>query len=100
MSDADGTTPPAPETPPEETPPVEIHKPKLIHNLREFLKEVGIIVLGVSIALAGEQAVEHWRAHQQYLADRQAMRTELALGITNISRRNGFASCIALRLDD
>jgi len=79
---------------------MDIHKPKPMLNWREFLKEVGIIVLGVSIALAGEQAVEHWRAHRQYLADRQAMRTELALGITNISRRNGFASCIARRLDD
>ena len=36
---------------------MDIHKPKPIRNWREFLKEVGIIVLGVSIALAGEQAV-------------------------------------------
>jgi len=36
---------------------MEIHKPKPIHNWREFLKEVGIIVLGVGIALAAEQAV-------------------------------------------
>jgi imidazolonepropionase-like amidohydrolase len=35
---------------------MEIHKPKPIHNWREFLKEVGIIVLGVSIAVVAEQA--------------------------------------------
>jgi hypothetical protein len=42
---------------------MEIHKPKPIHSWREFLKEVGIIVLGVSIALSAEQVVEtfHWK---------------------------------------
>lgn len=42
---------------------VEIHKPKPFHNWREFAGEVGIIVLGVLIALSAEQFVEslHWR---------------------------------------
>lgn len=38
---------------------MEVHKPKHpIHGLRELLKEIGIIVLGVLIALGAEQAVE------------------------------------------
>jgi hypothetical protein len=43
---------------------MEVHRPKPIHHWREFVKEVGIIVLGVLIALAAEQAVEwlSWRA--------------------------------------
>jgi len=43
---------------------VEIHKPNPIHSFREFLGEVGIIVLGVLIALGAEQTAEalHWRA--------------------------------------
>ena len=44
---------------------MEVHRPKLpIHGWREFLKEVGIIVLGVLIALGAEQSVEWlgWRA--------------------------------------
>lgn len=43
---------------------MEVHRPKPIHRWREFLKEVGIIVLGVLIALAAEQSVEwlNWRA--------------------------------------
>ena len=44
---------------------MEVHRPKQpIHGWREFLKEVGIIVLGVLIALGAEQAVEwvSWRA--------------------------------------
>jgi len=41
---------------------MDIHKPKAVANLKEFLAEVGIIVLGVLIALGSEQAVEalHW----------------------------------------
>jgi len=42
---------------------VEVHhKPKPVHGWREFLKEYGIIVLGVLTALGAEQAVEgiHW----------------------------------------
>lgn len=42
---------------------MHFHMPKLPHSVREFLGEVGIIVIGVTIALAAEQAIEalHWR---------------------------------------
>jgi hypothetical protein len=42
---------------------MDLHKPKPWHGLREFLKEIGTIVIGVLIALGAEQAVEwlHWR---------------------------------------
>ena len=57
---------------------MDIHKPKPWHGGREFLQEVGTIVLGVLIALAMEQAAEwaHWR---QKIADlRVSMTAELA----------------------
>jgi hypothetical protein len=56
---------------------MEVHKPHPIHSLREFLKEVGIIVLGVVIALAAEQAVEaiHW--HKKVSEAAESMRLEL-----------------------
>jgi hypothetical protein len=78
---------------------MEIHKPKPIHNWREFLKEVGIIVLGVSIALAAEQAVEyvHWR--NQVQAARQALVQELARNMRNGASRVVMASCAEERLD-
>jgi len=44
---------------------MDIHKPKPIRNWREFFKEVGIIVLGVCIALAAEQGVEALRHRAQ-----------------------------------
>ena len=41
---------------------MHFHLPKPLHGWREFLGEVGIIVVGVLIALAAEQVVEafHW----------------------------------------
>ena len=42
---------------------MDIHLPKVPHSWRELAKEIAIIVVGVLIALSGEQAVEsfHWR---------------------------------------
>jgi hypothetical protein len=42
---------------------MHFHLPKPLHGWREFAGEVGIIVIGVGIALAAEQALEanHWR---------------------------------------
>ena len=41
---------------------MEIHKPKPVHSWGELLREVGVIAIGIVIALLGEQAVEalHW----------------------------------------
>jgi hypothetical protein len=42
---------------------MHFHLPKPLHGWREFAGEVGIIVIGVLIALGAEQVVEtlHWR---------------------------------------
>lgn len=57
---------------------VEIHKPKPWRGWRELLKEIGTIVIGVLIALAGEQLVEHFRHAEQARLAEDAMRLELA----------------------
>ncbi|TPG15452.1 hypothetical protein [Sphingomonas oligophenolica] len=57
---------------------VEIHKPKPVHNSREFLGEVAIIVLGVLIALTGEQLVEAWHWHETVDVVRTSLMGELA----------------------
>src|SRR5579872_3806991 len=56
---------------------VEIHKPKAVHNWRELLTEIGVIVIGVLLALGAEQTVEalHWQAKVRDVQD--AMRQEL-----------------------
>ena len=71
--------PPAPTEPViTEHPPMEIHKPKPFHNFREFLGEIGIIVIGVLIALGAEQFIDamHWR--EKIDRSEAAMRLELA----------------------
>ena len=88
-----------PESPPQEEPPVEIHKAKPVHNLREFLTELGIIVLGVCIALAAEQAVEwlHWR-HQLDQA-REVLAAELSNNVAAGAERVVRERCLEERLD-
>ncbi|WP_095011727.1 hypothetical protein [Tsuneonella mangrovi] len=56
---------------------MEIHKPKPFHNWREFLKEYGIIVLGVLTALALEQAVESWHWRHEVEVAEASMEHEL-----------------------
>jgi len=57
---------------------MQAHLPRPLHGWRAFLGEVGIIVLGVLIALAAGQVAERFhRADQARLAER-AMRLELA----------------------
>jgi hypothetical protein len=79
---------------------MDIHKPKPWHGWREFLKEYGIIVLGVLTALGAEQFVEalHWR-HE--VADtREALDRELADDRTRLERMRSQDACYLRRLDD
>jgi hypothetical protein len=54
------------------------HMPKPLHGWREFAGEVGIIVLGVLIALSAEQLAETFQWHLRVRDAESAMRTELA----------------------
>ena len=57
---------------------MHFHLPKPLHGWREFLGEVGIIVLGVLIALALEQLVDAWQWREKVGRAEDAMRIELA----------------------
>jgi hypothetical protein len=56
---------------------MDIHKAKPVHGLKELAKEVGIIVIGVLIALGAEQSVDvlHWKKKVHEASE--AMRLEL-----------------------
>jgi hypothetical protein len=57
---------------------MDIHKPKPWRGLREFLKEIGTIVVGVLIALGAEQTVE-WLHRQHEVGEaREVLREEMA----------------------
>jgi hypothetical protein len=79
---------------------VDIHKPKAVHGLREFASEIGVIVCGVLIALAGEQAVEtlHWRHKIHQTED--ALRLELVQdNAPQAYIRMATAPCLDQQLD-
>ena len=59
---------------------MEIHRPHLTHNWREFLKEYGIIVLGVLTALLAEQAVQSFEWRHKVEAAIADMDNELSIG--------------------
>lgn len=56
---------------------MEVHRPKPAHGWRTFLGEVGIIVLGVLIALVAEQAVRALEWRHKVHAAQAAMAAEL-----------------------
>jgi hypothetical protein len=57
---------------------MHVHLPKPLHGWRAFVGEVAIIVLGVLIALGGEQLVESWRWHEKVGVVRTSITGELA----------------------
>jgi hypothetical protein len=78
---------------------VEIHKPKPVHNWREFLSEVGVVVLGICIALAGEQAIEELRWESQVSAARTVIAAEMAYNLAGAIWRMRTLNCVEQRLD-
>jgi hypothetical protein len=72
---------------------MEIHKPKPVHSWRELLTEIGVIVIGVAIALGGEQLVEaiHWK---NKVADAEvAMGHELSRDLYFAAEQVAMADC-------
>ena len=72
--------------------------PKPLHGWREFAGEVGVIVLGVLIAIALEQAVEaiHWQS--QVSDARGAIAEDMAQTNRAFAFRVAAHDCIAARL--
>jgi len=79
---------------------VDIHRPKAVHNWREFLGEVGIIVLGVLIALAGEQTVEALHDRSQVSELSEALNVELSHNLAVLKESAALDDCINQRLDE
>lgn len=57
---------------------MEIHRPKPFHGWREFAKEIGVIVIGIAIAIGGEQVIERLNRHAEVAEARKALRAEIA----------------------
>lgn len=63
--------------------PMDIHKPKPIRSLKELASEIGVIVLGILIALGLEQAIESWHERQQVKEAHAAINEELREGLAS-----------------
>jgi hypothetical protein len=79
---------------------MDIHLPKVPHSLRELAKEIGIIVVGVLIALFFEQLVQAWDWKQRVRAADKAMRAELLKDDgPQVYMEAVIHPCVASRLD-
>ena len=77
---------------------MHVHLPKPLHGWREFVGEVGIIVLGVLIALGAEQAIEGIHDRQVAAQSRRDVRDEVATDLGFYEERLKESPCIASRL--
>jgi hypothetical protein len=77
---------------------MHIHRPKPLHGARELLTEIGVIVVGIAIALAGEQAVEAWHWSHQTRETEDALRAEIQVSVDNVAERFAVDGCLRRQL--
>jgi type II secretory pathway pseudopilin PulG len=79
---------------------MHVHLPKPLHGWRAFAGEVGIIVVGVLIALGAEQVVGSVHRAQQASNAREAVRRELEFNLARLSSRAAIRGCVDRRLTE
>jgi hypothetical protein len=79
---------------------MHFHLPKPLHGWREFVGEVGIIVLGVLIALGAEQVVETIHTHQRISETRAALDAELSRNLAAFEWRVSQRNCLQRRVEE
>ena len=79
---------------------MHVHPPKPLHGWRELFGEIGVIVIGVCIALAAEQTLDwlHWR--KEMAETREALKTELARAVGAYQFNLAQQTCANARLDE
>lgn len=79
---------------------VDTHAPrKPIATLRDFLKEVGIIVIGVVIALGAGELVDDWNWHREVEIVKDSLDDELSDTVFAARERMKIADCQRQTLD-
>jgi hypothetical protein len=78
---------------------MHFHLPKPLHGWRAFAGEVGIIVVGVLIALGAEQLVQDWSDHQRVKRATVALRAEFAEHDRNYISYEVAAPCVYAQID-
>jgi hypothetical protein len=79
---------------------MEIHKPRPARNLREFFSEVAVVLVGIVIALAGEQLLISLEWHHKMRFVTEEMRQEVSGdGGPQVLERVALSPCISKALD-
>lgn len=78
---------------------MHIHRPKVPHSVREFLREIGVIVIGVLLALGAEQIAEAFHWHNEVEVERKALLSEARDNLSTATYRLSEQRCIDERLD-
>lgn len=79
---------------------MHIHLPKPLHGWREFVGEVGVIVLGIFTALALEQLIESFHEARIGSEARESVRAEVRENLFWIGLRELREPCVKRRLAD
>jgi hypothetical protein len=79
---------------------MHVHLPKPLHGWRAFIGEVGIIVLGVLIALAAQQFAENLQQRAEAQDARRAIRSELEVNLSRLASRSAQKDCVEHRIAD
>lgn len=79
---------------------MKISAPTPIHGWRVFAGEVGIIVLGVLIALGAQQIVEAAQWRREVAGFRESVREEISINLGTYPYRAKQRPCIEARLDE
>jgi len=74
--------------------------PKPLHGWREFAGEVGVIVLGVLIALGLGEVAQGWNDRSNTREARDAIRAEIGSDLGQLSLRIATEDCMAKRLNE
>jgi len=77
---------------------MHFHLPKPLHGWREFAGEVGIIVVGVLIALGAEQLVSDWQWRRDVRDADRRMSEELSFDVALAYDRFAIDPCLRPRL--
>jgi hypothetical protein len=77
---------------------MRIHPPRPLHGWRAFAGEVGIIVLGVLIALGAEQVAEKLHERSEGKQANAAIRAELEYNLARLRSRLTIRPCVEHRI--
>jgi hypothetical protein len=77
---------------------MHFHLPKPLHGWRALAGEVGIIVVGVLIALGAQQLVEKLHDRSEAREARQSIESELEINMARLASRTAQRSCVERRL--